>query len=83
MTIKDGKLSILTENVGNHGLQYRSGMLQSWNKFCFSGGYIGVGMTQPGLNTETGICEFGFFLFLAGDFLFCLVAWCLNYGKPW
>ena len=24
-----------------HNLNFQSGMLQSWNKFCFSGGYIG------------------------------------------
>jgi beta-glucanase (GH16 family) len=29
ITAKDGKLSILMENVENHGLQYRSVMLQS------------------------------------------------------
>jgi beta-glucanase (GH16 family) len=37
ITTKDGKLSILLENVGEHGLQYHSGMLQNWNKFCFMG----------------------------------------------
>ena len=49
----NGNLSILMENVENHGLQYRSGMLQSWNKFCFTSGYIEVSMTLPGPNSET------------------------------
>lgn len=53
ITTKNGKLSILMENVENHGLQYRSGMLQSWNKFCFTSGYIEVSMTLPGPNSET------------------------------
>ena len=53
ITTKQGKLSILMENVENHGLQYRSGMLQSWNKFCFTSGYIEVSMTLPGPNAET------------------------------
>jgi beta-glucanase (GH16 family) len=53
ITTKDGKLSILLENVTDHGLQYRSGMLQSWNKFCFTTGYIEVSMTLPGPNAET------------------------------
>jgi beta-glucanase (GH16 family) len=53
VTTKGGKHSILLENVAEHGLQYRSGMLQSWNKFCFTSGYIEVSMTLPGPNAET------------------------------
>jgi beta-glucanase (GH16 family) len=53
ITTKGGKLSILLENVESHGLQYRSGMLQSWNKFCFSSGYIEVSLTLPGPNDNT------------------------------
>ena len=53
VTTKGGKLSILLENTPEHGLQYRSGMLQSWNKFCFTSGYIEVSMTLPGPNAET------------------------------
>ncbi|RDB14975.1 putative beta-glucan synthesis-associated protein C23H3.11c [Hypsizygus marmoreus] len=37
----------------NHGLNYRSGMLQSWNKFCFSSGYIEVAVVLPGPNEDT------------------------------
>ncbi|KAG6855191.1 hypothetical protein H0H87_007007, partial [Tephrocybe sp. NHM501043] len=36
----------------NHGLTYRSGMLQSWNKACFTGGYIEVSVVLPGPNAE-------------------------------
>jgi beta-glucan synthesis-associated protein KRE6 len=50
------------ENAENRGLQYRSGMLQSWNKFCFSGGYIEVSMTLPGPNMETQGYVSSFFL---------------------
>ncbi|KAJ8496348.1 hypothetical protein ONZ45_g12486 [Pleurotus djamor] len=32
----------------NHNMQYRSGMLQSWNKFCFTSGYIEVRVVLPG-----------------------------------
>ncbi|KAF8918435.1 glycoside hydrolase family 16 protein, partial [Mucidula mucida] len=37
----------------NHNLNYRSGMLQSWNKFCFSSGYIEVAVVLPGPNEDT------------------------------
>ncbi|TFY82379.1 hypothetical protein EWM64_g1637 [Hericium alpestre] len=53
VTTKDGYLHILMENVETHGLQYRSGMLQSWNKFCFTSGYIEVSLSLPGPNDET------------------------------
>ncbi|KAF7355633.1 hypothetical protein MSAN_01480800 [Mycena sanguinolenta] len=37
----------------NHGQQYRSGMLQSWNKFCFTRGYIEVAIVLPGPDANT------------------------------
>ena len=37
----------------NYQLQYRSGMLQSWNKFCFTTGYIEVSVVLPGPNENT------------------------------
>ncbi|KAF8487612.1 beta-glucan synthesis-associated, partial [Gautieria morchelliformis] len=43
VTTTNGSLRILIEQadpMSNHGLSYKSGMLQSWNKLCFTGGYI-------------------------------------------
>lgn len=40
VTTRDGHLAIVVENQETHGLQFKSGMLQSWNKFCFTTGYI-------------------------------------------
>ncbi|KAF9443205.1 glycoside hydrolase family 16 protein [Macrolepiota fuliginosa MF-IS2] len=37
----------------NHALNYRSGMLQSWNKFCFTRGYIEVSVVFPGPDENT------------------------------
>jgi hypothetical protein len=40
-------------------MPYRSGMLQSWNKFCFTSGYIEVSASLPGPNEETrGLVSF-------------------------
>lgn len=36
ITTKDGSLVIEMREEPTYGLDYRSGMLQSWNKFCFS-----------------------------------------------
>ncbi|GAA6060271.1 hypothetical protein JCM10212_003971 [Sporobolomyces blumeae] len=35
-------------NSTSHGLGYLSSMVQSWNKFCFVGGYIEVAVSLPG-----------------------------------
>lgn len=32
----------------NHNLEYRSAMLTSWNKLCFTGGYMEAGVILPG-----------------------------------
>jgi beta-glucan synthesis-associated protein KRE6 len=49
----NGSLHVRIENVPSNGMSYRSGMLQSWNKFCFSSGYIEVALTLPGPDEET------------------------------
>ncbi|KAI5480774.1 glycoside hydrolase family 16 protein [Pseudohyphozyma bogoriensis] len=48
ITTKNGKLVITLSEEPNHDLAFRSGMLQSWNKFCFTGGYIEISMSMPG-----------------------------------
>ncbi|KAH9896744.1 beta-glucan synthesis-associated [Cubamyces lactineus] len=51
-----GALQIVMDQADpatNHNLSYVSGMLQSWNKFCFTSGYIEVSMTLPGPNSDT------------------------------
>ena len=53
ITTRDGYLRIRMENSESHGLQYKSGMLQSWNKFCFSSGFFEVSVTFPGPNSNT------------------------------
>jgi beta-glucan synthesis-associated protein KRE6 len=53
VTTKDGYLQITIDARPTNGLPYVSGMLQSWNKFCFSSGYIEVSLTLPGPNEDT------------------------------
>ena len=49
----NGSLHVRLDNVPLNGMSYRSGMLQSWNKFCFTSGYIEVSASLPGPNDET------------------------------
>ncbi|OMJ18227.1 putative beta-glucan synthesis-associated protein [Smittium culicis] len=49
VSTKDGKLILTLENkVTVEPHNYTSGMLNSWNKFCFQGGYIEVRASFPG-----------------------------------
>ncbi|KAG8857397.1 hypothetical protein FRB91_011413 [Serendipita sp. 411] len=54
VTTQGGHLVITLEERTTNGLQYVSGMLQSWNKFCFTGGYVEVGVSLPGSSTVGG-----------------------------
>ncbi|KAF8318787.1 beta-glucan synthesis-associated [Clavulina sp. PMI_390] len=45
---KDGSLQITLSKEDIHDLNYKSAMVTSWNKFCFSGGYIEVNVSLPG-----------------------------------
>ena len=58
---KNGKLVITLEQMIEHNTYFRSGMLQSWNKFCFQGGYIEAAVVLPG-NPDTQAYWPGFWL---------------------
>lgn len=48
VTTYDGTLEIRLDQFPNHGLQFRSGMLNSWNQLCFKGGIFEVSVSLPG-----------------------------------
>ncbi|KAF2861679.1 glycoside hydrolase family 16 protein [Piedraia hortae CBS 480.64] len=48
VTTGDGTLLIQLDKFPSHGLEYRSGMLNSWNQLCFKGGIFEVSMSLPG-----------------------------------
>lgn len=47
VTTKDGTLRLRLDAFKNHNLDYRSGMLQSWNKLCFKGGVLEISASLP------------------------------------
>ncbi|KAJ9479565.1 putative Beta-glucan synthesis-associated protein KRE6 (putative) [Pseudozyma hubeiensis] len=49
-----GFLNIWLTEHPTHNLNFQSGMLQSWNKFCFQGGYIETSVILPGSHTMQG-----------------------------
>lgn len=49
-----GSLVISMTEKETHYLNFQSGMLQSWNKFCFQGGYIEFNVLQPGSPATSG-----------------------------
>ncbi|KOS14920.1 kre6-glucan synthase subunit [Malassezia pachydermatis] len=44
----NGRLQITMDEILEHNTYFRSGMLQSWNKMCFQGGYIEASVVLPG-----------------------------------
>jgi len=54
VTTANGTLNIKFDAFKNHNLNYRSGMLQSWNKMCFKGGYMEASISLPGRGDTVG-----------------------------
>ena len=54
ITTTGGALTIRFDAFQNHNLNYRSGMLQSWNKLCFKSGYIESSISLPGRGDTVG-----------------------------
>jgi len=48
ITTWDGALEIQMDSFRSHGLNFRSGMLHSWNQLCFKGGVFEVSVSLPG-----------------------------------
>ena len=40
ITTSGGSLQITLSATPDHGLDYQGGMMQTWNKFCFTGGIL-------------------------------------------
>jgi beta-glucan synthesis-associated protein KRE6 len=53
-TTNDGVLELRFDAFQNHGLNYRSAMLQSWNKMCFKGGRLEASISLPGQGDTVG-----------------------------
>ncbi|TFY50220.1 hypothetical protein EVJ58_g11138, partial [Rhodofomes roseus] len=51
----DGSLEITLEEKAINNLNYQGGMISSWNKFCFTGGYFEANVSLPGLNNVAGL----------------------------
>lgn len=52
---QDGTLHIRLDAFRNHNLNYRSAMIQSWNKLCYSQGYIEFGARLGGNGSTMGL----------------------------
>ncbi|KAH7385295.1 beta-glucan synthesis-associated protein KRE6 [Phaeosphaeria sp. MPI-PUGE-AT-0046c] len=48
VTTYEGTLELRLDKHVNHNLQFRSGMLNSWNHLCFKGGIFEVSVSLPG-----------------------------------
>lgn len=52
---ENGTLQLRLDAFKNHGLLYRSGMVQSWNKLCFTQGMLEVSAMLPGSGDAMGL----------------------------
>ncbi|KAL4070806.1 glycoside hydrolase family 16 protein [Scleroderma citrinum] len=55
ITTKNGALQITMSERTMNNLNYTSGLMSTWNKFCFTGGMILVSVSLPGTNNVPGL----------------------------
>lgn len=55
VTTYDGTLELRLDKFKNHNLEFRSGMLNSWNQLCFKGGIFEVSVSLPGPGGVPGL----------------------------
>ncbi|GMM34003.1 beta-glucan synthesis-associated protein [Saccharomycopsis crataegensis] len=51
----NGSLNLRMDAYKNHDLFYRSGMVQTWNRLCFTQGNLEVGVMLPNYGNVTGL----------------------------
>lgn len=54
VTTSGGAMHITLSEHRLHNLNFRSGMVTTWNKFCFTGGYVSAAVRLPGKRREGG-----------------------------
>ena len=55
VTTANGTLELRMDAFKNHNLFYRSGMVQSWNKMCFTQGRIEISARLPNYGSVSGL----------------------------
>lgn len=55
VTTNNGVLELRLDAFQNHNLNYRSGMVQSWNQLCFKGGRLEASVSLPGRGDVVGL----------------------------
>jgi beta-glucanase (GH16 family) len=55
VTTENGSLVITLTKQSTHNLNYQGGMVTTWNKFCFTGGYIESSVMLPGASNVLGL----------------------------
>lgn len=55
VTTRNGTLQLRMDAYKNHDLYYRSGMVQSWNKLCFTQGILEISANLPNYGRVTGL----------------------------
>ncbi|KZF23475.1 glycoside hydrolase family 16 protein [Xylona heveae TC161] len=55
VTTYNGTLQLRLDQTLNHNVQFRSGMLNSWNQICFKGGALEVALSLPGPSGVPGL----------------------------
>ncbi|KAL0576398.1 hypothetical protein V5O48_005587 [Marasmius crinis-equi] len=55
VTTANGSLKITLSKKVTHGLNYEGGMIQTWNKFCFTGGLVVASVVLPGFSNIAGL----------------------------
>ncbi|KAK0438127.1 glycoside hydrolase family 16 protein [Armillaria borealis] len=55
ITTANGSMHITLSEKATHGLDYQGGMVTTWNKFCFTGGYLSASVRLPGISNVVGL----------------------------
>lgn len=55
ITTENGHLKITLDKIPNHNLNYSGGLMTTWNKFCYTGGYFEASLSLPGTSSVYGL----------------------------
>ncbi|WWC91061.1 uncharacterized protein L201_006002 [Kwoniella dendrophila CBS 6074] len=55
ITTKGGNLEITLDKVATNGMNYTGGMMSTWNRLCFTGGYVEASVSLPGKSNVYGL----------------------------
>ena len=82
ITTRDGSLEVTLSKKKTHDMDFQGGMMSTWNKFCFTSGYIESEHRRAD-HMQSELIPHSICAAARGAYYSWVLARCMAHGQPW